>query len=323
MCTAITYKNSDNYFGRNLDYEHNFGEQIIITPRKYPITFKQHSVLTDHYAIIGMAVEADNYPLYFDAVNEFGLSIAGLNFPDNAKYFDNTANHIAIAPYELPLWLLGQFKTIDECLHQLKKCCLISIPFNKSYPLSPLHWLVADKEQSIVIESMETGLHIYSNSVGVLTNNPPFEFHMHNLSNYLNVTAMEPENRFAPSAQIAAYSRGMGGIGLPGDNSSSSRFIRAAFTKLNSVSAPNEESNVAQFFHILNSVCQVNGCTHVGCEYEKTIYSSCCNIDKGIYYYNTYENCQINAVKMNNYDLNSSALCEIPLNRTLQINNAL
>ncbi len=323
MCTAISYKTNDHYFGRNLDYEHGFGEKIIVTPRNYPLKFKLHPDMEIHYALIGMAVEANGYPLYFDATNEHGLSMAGLNFPDNAYYFDAKEHPDGITPFELIPWLLGQCKTVAQCRPLLEKLTIVNIPFSAQYPLSPLHWIVTDKSCSVVIESTSAGLQIYENPIGVLTNNPPFHYHLYNLNNYINVTAQEPDNRFAPSEKIQAYSRGMGGIGLPGDNSSASRFIRAAFTKLNSRCSDQEEASVTQFFHILNTVCQVDGCTCVGDAFEKTLYSSCCNTDKGIYYYTTYENPQITAVNMHNYDLTHSNLHCISLNRTLQIINSL
>lgn len=323
MCTAISYKTNDHYFGRNLDYEHGFGERIIVTPRNYPFKFKMHPDMPTHHAMIGMAVEANDYPLYFDATNEYGLSMAGLNFPDNAYYFDPKEHPAGITPFELIPWLLGQCKTVAECKPLLDKLTIVNIAFSDSYPLSPLHWILADKECTLVIESTRTGLQIYENPIGVLTNNPPFPYHLYNLSNYINITAQEPHNRFAPNEKIQAYSRGMGGIGLPGDNSSASRFIRAAFTKLNSRSSDGEDESITQFLHILNTVCQVDGCTCVGDLFEKTIYSSCCNTDKGIYYYTTYENPQISAVSMKRFDLDGTRLYNVPLNKKLQIANSL
>ena len=190
---------------------------------------------------------------------------------------------------------------------------LVKIPYNDKYPLSPLHWIIADRESSVTVEPAKNGVEIYNNPVGVLTNNPPFKFHLHNLANYINLTRDEPTNRFAQELEIKPYSKGMGAIGLPGDLSSASRFVRAAFTKLNSVCKPSESSSVSQFFHILDSVAQFRGCVKTADGYEKTIYSSCCNTDEGIYYYKTYENSQITGVSLNNTELNGSKLLEFPL----------
>ena len=100
----------------------------------------------------------------------------------------------------------------------------------------------------------------------------------------------------------------MGALGLPGDNSSMSRFVRATFNKLNSIKPNNEIESVVQFFHILNSVEQVKGSVIVGDKYECTQYASCCNTDKGIYYYKTYENYQINAINMHSVELDDYKL---------------
>lgn len=323
MCTAISFKTNDHYFGRNLDYEHDFGEQIIITPRNFTLHFRNGSTLSNHYAMIGMAVEANNYPLYFDATNEAGLSMAGLNFPDNAYYFEPDVLMDCITPFELIPWILSSCDTVQSCMELCKKLKITRIPFNAQFSLTPLHWIVADHKESIVIEPVKEGIKIYNNPYGILTNNPPFPYHLYNISNYANISANEPDSNFAPNYKPKAYSRGMGAIGLPGDNSSASRFVRAAFVKLNSQCKQDERSSVTQFFHILNSVCQVNGCTAVGDQYEKTLYSSCCNTDKGIYYYTTYENPQISAVHLNHVNLNSNNIIITPLNRTLDISTSL
>ena len=103
-------------------------------------------------------------------------------------------------------------------------------------------------------------------------------------------------------------------MGIPGDLSSQSRFVKAAFTKLSSVSGYSEKESVSQFFHILGSVDQQRGCCEVGDgKYEITIYTSCCNADKGIYYYTTYDNQQVTAVDMHAEDLDSDRLIRYPI----------
>ena len=313
MCTAISYLSNDHYFGRNLDLEHAYIEQVTITPRNFPFHFRMTAAQKTHYAIIGMAAIVDNFPLYYDATNEFGLSIAGLNFPGNAAYMSPRESFTNVAPYELIPWILGQCKTIAQVRTLLDRVNLIDIPFNELLPLSPLHFMICDRNESIVVEPLAEGIVIHDNPVGVLTNNPPFDYHMHNLSNYCNLTSGEAENRFTDKIPITLWSRGMGAIGLPGDLSSASRFIRASFTKLNSVSDGTFDQDVSQFFHILESVSQQRGCVKVGNKYEQTIYTSCCNTDMGIYCYTIYDNRQISAVSLHNADLESSRLVSYPL----------
>lgn len=319
MCTAISFITKDHYFGRNLDLEYTYHEVVAITPRNYPFIFRKTEKPERQYAMIGMATVADNYPLYYEATNEKGLSMAGLNFPGNAVYQDSKPNTVNLAPFELIPYVLSACADLQEAKALLAKINLIDEPYSKEYPLTPLHWFVADKNGSITVEPMRDGLRIYDNPVGVLTNNPPFEYHMHNLKNYLNLTSQEPENQFAAGIDLKPYSRGMGAMGLPGDLSSPSRFIRAAFTKLNSRCSTDENASVSQFFHVLGSVVQQEGCVQVGDKYEKTIYSSCCNTDMGIYYYTTYENRQITAVHLRNAPLTSHRLVTFPLITKQQI----
>lgn len=319
MCTAISYKTKDHYFGRNLDLEYHYNETVTITPRNYPFQFRCAGELNSHYAMIGMAVVENGYPLYYEATNETGLSIAGLNFPGNAFYFPPKDGKDNIAPFELIPWLLGKCKDVTEAREIIENINITNIPYSPKYPLSPLHWIVADKNSSVVVEQTESGLHIYDNKIGVLTNNPPFPYHLYNLQNYLNVTSAEPTNRFAESVELLPYSRGMGGIGLPGDLSSSSRFVKAAFTKLNSQSSDGESESVSQFFHILDSVAQQRGCAQVGDDYEITLYSSCCNTDTGTYYYKTYENSQITAIRMRNADIDGNRVLTFPMVTEQQI----
>lgn len=319
MCTAITYKTKDHYFGRTLDLEYTYEEQVTITPRNYEFKFRTKDSLKNHYAIIGMATVADDYPLYYEATNEYGLSMAGLNFPGNAYYFPLAEGKDNIAPFEFIPWILSQCKDLAETRTLLAKINLCNSDFSDRFPLSPLHWMIADKDGAITVESMADGLHIYENPVGVLTNNPSFSYHMTHLSDYINLTPQTPENRFgAPSLTI--YSRGMGGIGLPGDLSSSSRFVRAAFVKLNSVSGEGENESISQFFHILGAVEQQRGCVCLpDGSHELTAYTSCMNTDKGIYYYTAYENHAICAVDMHRCDLEGKELYRYPLMKTQQV----
>lgn len=320
MCTAISFKTKDHYFGRNLDLEYAYKEAVTITPRNFPFNFRHAKTFRNHYAIIGMATIADDYPLYYDATNEYGLSMAGLNFPGNAVYRLPCECKNNIAPFEFIPWILCQCKTVSQAMSLLNKVNLVNIPFSSEFQQTPLHWLLSDKTESIVIEPIEFGLDVMDNPTGVLTNNPPFDYHMHNLCNYLNLSRKEPINKLAEDLHLTPYSRGMGAFGLPGDLSSASRFIKAVFTKFNSVCKTDEGSSISQFFHILSGVEQQRGCVAVGKDYEITLYSSCCNTDKGIYYYTTYENRQISAVSMRNCNLEGTLLYSYPILQEQNIN---
>lgn len=314
MCTAITYQTRDHYFGRNLDLEYSYHEVVTVTPRNYPFHFRKTNGLKTHYAMIGMAHVADDFPLYYEATSETGLSMAGLNFPDNADYKPEAPGKDNVAPFEFIPWLLGQCADLAQAKELLARVNLIRLPFSADLPLSPLHWMISDRSGSITVECVRGGLWVYDNPVGVLTNNPPFDFQMLNLTNYMGLSRDAPVNRFCPELDLKPYCLGMGAMGLPGDLSSASRFVRAAFTRLNSVSGGSESESVSQFFHILGSVAQQRGCVRLeNGSYEVTLYSSCCNTDRGVYYYTTYENSQITAVDMHREDLNGQTLSVYPL----------
>lgn len=308
MCTAICYRSNSSYFGRNLDLDRGYGEGVVITPRNYEIKMRYEKSIRSHYAMIGMATVVNDYPLYYEATNEKGLSIAGLNFPGNAVYHHFVEGKDNVAPFEFIPWILAQCACVNEARALLGKINLVNIDFSEQLPLSPLHWMISDRQCSIVAEPLKDGLKIYDDPFEVLTNNPPFEYHYTNVSNYMGLSTDHATSQFKKRIPTKNYSLGMGALGLPGDFSSASRFVRALFVKENSVSEHNEKSNVNQFFHILASVAMPKGCVQSADGFEYTRYSSCCNADMGIYYYTTYDDHEIRAINMHDVDLNQSCL---------------
>ncbi len=314
MCTAITYQTKDTYFGRNLDNPEAYQEQICIIPRNYVLNFRNRASISKHYAFIGMAHLTKDYPLFYDGCNEKGLGIAALNFVGNAFYPKFDLKKENICQFEFIPYLLSTCKTVKEVLEKLENLSIIDTPFSKEFPLAELHYFIADANESITIEPEKEGLKIYKNSVGVLANNPPFPIQLFHLNSYMGLSNINPKNTFSNKLDLHPYSKGMGALGLPGDLSSPSRFIRASFVKMNSVAKMDEHSSVSQFFHILASVDQQRGCCITGDGlYEITIYSSCMNLSKGIYYYTTYDNHQITKVSLLEEDLNKDCTITYPL----------
>ena len=314
MCTAATYRTDDFYMGRTLDYEFSYGEEITVMPRNFPLSFRHGGGTDRHYAIIGMAHVADGYPMYYDAVNEKGLGMAGLNFAASARYSEPEDGKQNVAQFEFIPWVLSQFASLGQARSAIEKINLVGTTYDSRYPAAKMHWIIADKSGAITVEPTEGGLKIYDNAPGVLTNEPPFDMQLFNLNNYMRLSPKQPENSFSDALDLGTYSRGMGGLGLPGDLSSMSRFVRAAFTKLNSLSGSGEAESVGQFFHLLGSVEQVRGCCEVAQDkYEITIYTSCFNADKGVYYYTTYNNRRITAVDMHRENLDSDSLARYPM----------
>ncbi len=306
MCTAIS---AGGYAGRNLDIEKSFGESVIITPRLYTLPFRKAENIKDHFAFIGVGTVIRGYPLYYDAANEHGLYIAGLNYVGNAKYRAPSASHLNLAPYELIPYILSKCRSVDDAKRELSEINLVNIPFSRELPCAELHFFIADGISAITVEPDANGLSIYDNTVGILSNNPPFPLQMHNLNNYAGLSREPIKNHLSDSLVLDEYSRGMGALGLPGDLSSQSRFVRATFHKLNYVYS----GEVCDIFHLLSSVEMPHGSLRLGDAYERTEYSSAVNLGSLRYYYRTYKSNGICSVKLFNEDLSSHALISYPL----------
>ncbi len=301
MCTSILMSGESPLFGRNMDVFFKLRGKVVIAPRGYVFDYRMEKDFPRHYAIIGMAMVKNDFPLYFDAMNEHGLAMAGLDFPSNAFYGSEVdGGRCNISPFELIPWVLMQCKNLSEAKKLLQSTNIIGIDFDSELKLSPLHWHIADGSGSIVFEVTKNGVRIYENRANVMTNSPPFDFHIANLSNYLNLTPGAPKGRLSDMG-IEPFSYGIGSVGLPGDFSSASRFIKAAY--LLSVSEKN--SSVSDMFHILSSVAMVRGGVIASNgDFDITIYSACMDLGNRIYYYNSYDNSRISAVRM------SDLLCE-------------
>lgn len=303
MCTAITF---GRFFGRNLDLDREFDEQVVIMPRKYPLIFRHSGTISSHHALIGMAVVDRDYPLYFDAMNERGLCMAGLDFPDHAYYGQIIEGKCNIAPFELITWILCQCDRVEAARKLLRKTNIADIAYSTVFPQTPLHWIISDKEKSTVLETTRDGMQIYDNPVGVLCNNPPLPYHLHYLAGFQHLSAHQQIHSFA-DLSLKAYSGGMGAIGLPGDFSSPSRFVKAAFVKQHAVCDEMDNGHITQFFHLLDAVAVPRGSVQTESNRNTiTQYSSCCDMDAGIYYYTTCNNRRIQAVDLKRGNINGN-----------------
>ena len=314
MCTALTFRSGDHYFGRTLDVEESYGEAVTVTPRNCPLSAGGLICPEGHFAMIGIAHIRQGIPLYYDCVNEKGLAIAALLFPGCAHYRPAGSGGTEVPSYFLIPWLLGQCATLEEARQRLDGVVITDAAFDQELPPTPLHWLLADGEGAVVIEQGRHGLQVLDASIGVLTNAPEFETQMLNLSAHMALSPHPPVNRLARGLALPHFSRGMGAMGMPGDLSSPSRFVRAAFARWNAEGGKNEEETVEQFFHILDSVQQTRGCVILeDGRPEFTRYTSCCNTCKGIYYYTTYGNRRITAVDLNRENLDGRVPISYPL----------
>lgn len=314
MCTAISDTNGLHLFGRTLDLEFSYGESITIAPQKFKFQFLHEGSEEAHPAIIGMAHVRDGYPLFYDAANECGLAAAALNFPQNAVYHNYKAGANNIASFEVIPFILSRCESLSDAKILLSKTNITLDSFNKELPVSPLHWIVADKSGSIVLESTASGINVYDNPFGVLTNAPPFPYHTTNIRNYLSLTSSQPQNLIYPEATLSPYSRGMGAMGLPGDTSSASRFVRAVFAKANTESTSDKFSEISRFFHIMDTVAQPLGFARTDDGKPiYTVYTSCIDTSDMKYYFTTYSCRRIRCVNIKDISINSSELLTFPI----------
>jgi len=315
MCTGVRFSDDQGnlYFGRNLDWSTGYGQKVVITPRGYKYKSAFLGEMANSPAIIGMAIIEENVPLYFDCANEYGLGVAGLNFPGYASYapsaIDGKTN---VAAYEFPLWLALNFKTVDEVEKVLPNVAIVAKPINEKYPVSQLHWLIGDAKRSIVVEYTEKGMEVFKNDVDILTNQPGYGWHKENLRNYMNLFPQMPkEVRWGEKARMTAFGSGSLMRGLPGDYYAPSRFVRVAYLNTHYPAQSDEASNVSRLFHTLTGVAMIDGAAEMtDGNYEKTVYTGGYSSATKTYYYNTYEDPAIKAIAMKDYDLDSAKLIE-------------
>jgi choloylglycine hydrolase len=286
MCTAVSLHDRGHFFGRTLDYRHSFGESIVVTPRKFSFPYRCFPADGDHYAILGTARLTDGYPLYFDAVNEKGLAMAGLNFPDYAVYHPFREGKINVTPYELLPLLLGTCGTAAEAGELLTDISLLDRAFSEDLPLTPMHWIVADRRDCLVIEPMADGLRISDDPAGVLTNSPPFP---------------EQMRRFGEKTDV------------PGDWSSESRFVRAAYMAETSEPEDTAIGEVNRLFRILGAVERTKGCTAADDPDTITQYTAGYDAERGIGYWTTYGNRTLTAVDLHRENIDGAVPVSYPM----------
>ena len=305
MCTAIR---KEHLFGRNLDLDYDIHQEVILIGRDHLLEFIKEPEVTKHPAILGMGMVVNGYPLLSDAMNENGLAGAGLNFPNNAVFFPYKEGKRNVSPFELLPYVLSHFSSVKEVKDFFRDSNLLNIPFSEQLPLAPLHYIFADKAESIVVESTASGLSIYDNPYDVLTNNPPFPFHISNAKRYLSLTSEYPQNKI-PMIDLVPDSVGFGSIGLPGDYSSASRFIKAFYLNKFLKLSHGVDKNIVTFINALNQISFLPGLTQdkIGKD-ELTIYSSCMDLNDFTYSYKRLYDRSITTIKPEEKQINSDQI---------------
>ena len=287
MCTAII---DGHFFGRTLDLEASYGEKVVITGRNFAFKFIHEGEIRHHYALIGTAHIANGVPLYYDAANEMGLSAAALRFPKFAEYHDTKLGEVNLASFELIPWVLCNFSSAAEAKAAMRSLTVTRDNFSDKLPSTPLHWIFADKYESFIVESVNEGLKIYDSPEGILTNAPDFPSQRKDLLKHSEILD-----------KVSCL--GKKNLDIAGDSSSQSRFIRAAYAKTNILPCYDEPASISRFFHLMDTVSQPHGFAQNDSDAPiRTIYTSCIDTEKLIYYFTTYDNRQIRAVRLNKFD---------------------
>ncbi len=313
MCTVISIDNGGFCYGRNMDIEFPLAADVVTTPRYYPLKFRRTGELNEHYAFIGAAAMRAGSALYCDGMNEKGLCAAALSFPDCAYLRGSYDGLAEIAPFEVIPWVLSQCADIPQVMALLNESVLHDIPFSDDLPNTPLHWHFSDGHSSLVLECTVDGMQLYQDDIGVLTNAPRYPFHRENLRQYTHLTPGYPD---VSERLLPPFGRGFGAIGLPGDASPTSRYVRAAFLKLNSPEMTDEYERIAHMFHLLGCVSMTRGSVYTedGRE-EHTAYSSC--MSGGRYLFRTYNGCSVTEITMGDVTRDNLSVVQMKESRPL------
>lgn len=293
MCTTVRFTSAEGqmFLGRNLDWGCGYGEKPRVVPAGFPVGYRFMEDAPAAHAAVGMCVDVNNYPMFFDCGNDAGLAVAGLNFPGFAAYADAPVDGKKnVCAYEFPLWVAASFSSVEEVRAALEGAVIVGVPAGEGLGVSYLHWIIGDAERSIVVESRADGLHVMDDPVDVLANQPSLEWHLENLRSYVTVTNDFAQPARWRGADLAPYGAGAGMRGIPGDSYSPSRFVKAAYLNASYPQKSGEKDNVIRMFRTLEGVAMVEGAARLaGGDFEYTLYTSCFAAGSGRYYWSTYD----------------------------------
>ena len=301
MCTAVCEWGKHPILGRTLDLDRSYGEQVVIAPRGFSASLIKEGGQRARHAILGVAHMHRGRPLFYDALNDCGLCMAGLNFPHFTVYHPPKENKRNVASFEMIPWVLENCADLAEARLLLSSTNVVPDSISGDLPATPLHWLVADKRGALAVESTVRGLEVHENPFGVLTNAPDFHAQAMHAAGFLHLV---PEGVVD---KPLLCSNGTGAIGLPGDWSSPSRFVRAFFAKTHTVMGDIDPT--MRMLHVMQTVAQPEGCT-VTEEGKpiRTVYTVCADLASLCYAWTTYGCSQLQRVCLRDVDLDSSEL---------------
>jgi choloylglycine hydrolase len=327
-CTGIRLKAQDGTVvcARTLEFSIDLESDVIMVPRGYGRTGttpagENGMKWTSKYASLG--ANGVGLPLLFDGVNEKGLAVGLFYFPTTAGYMRYNAAEAAktIAPWEVGSWILENFATIEEVKKHIGNIAVVEVVFKKWGFVPPVHFVVHDASgKSIVIEYVEGKLHVYDNVLGVMTNSPAFDWHMTNLRNYVNFSLVNAPPVEVGGIKLTGFGQGTGMLGMPGDFTPPSRFVRAVAYSTSVLPSKTGEEAVLQAFHILNNFDIPKGTAreehkdqHGNIMADYTIWTSAIDLKARRFYFRTYENSQIRSVDLMKMPVDATNITSISM----------
>jgi choloylglycine hydrolase len=263
-CTGISLRAADGAAirGRTLEFGFPMQSKVIVVPAGQDMsgTLPDGSkglIYKSRYAIVG--ANALGLPVILDGINDQGLSVGLFYFPGYAKYADVTpenASH-ALAPQEFGIWALANFATVDEVREAVKTIVIVPTPApglgSPQGAVAGAHFFLQDRSgKSLVVEPVDGTLKVHDAPLGVMTNAPTYDWHMTNLANYINLSVKDVDSVKVGSVTVNAFGSGAGLLGLPGDFTPPSRFVRAVVYSQSAAPNATADDAVLAAFHILN-----------------------------------------------------------------------
>ncbi|HWG41245.1 MAG TPA: choloylglycine hydrolase family protein [Gemmataceae bacterium] len=332
-CTGITIKPKDGsiIFARTLEFGMDLKSNILIVPRGKEFVGTAPSDKAGlrwkaKYGIVG--TNAFDLPVIVDGLNERGLHVGLFYFPGFVKYQDVKADDFgkALAPWELGSFLLGTCSDAKEAVAAAKIVRVGAVVQKDMGFVPPVHFIVTDASgKSMVLEYIDGELKVHANPFGVMSNSPTFDWHMTNLSNYVTMTAKNIEKIDLAGKEIKGLGQGSGTLGLPGDFTPPSRFVRAVAFSKSALPVEKAKDGVLQAFHILNQFDIPKGAAR-GVEHGKevsdyTLWTSAADLKNLRYYFRTFDNSRIRMVDMRAVDLDAKEIRTISMKGEEQIEN--
>ncbi len=290
MCTVINQTASYHLFGRTLDLSYTYGEEVVITPHAYPFSFRHQQPNRPTSPMMGIAHVSNGYPLYYDAMNTHGLCMAALRFPTYTMYHPYQKGKQNLASFEVIPYVLGQCHTMQEALKLLQDTNITPDAYSPQLPPTPLHWMLSDGECSVVLESTQSGVEIYSNPAHVMTNAPTFDIQQ------IRLDVMTKEQQ------------------LPGDMSSTSRLVRGVYANTHTCHEDNLKDEICRFFHVMGMVSVPKGCWMDDDQRPVyTVYTSCGHPPSMTYHVSTYDDPHVRSVSAKTQHLWGNTLVKFPI----------